>query len=106
MKFGAIVQNEELHKILDLFFHQRQFPLITNLLPFATLGRLRNLGILRAIDDDVFGHDTALDFAHLRMLTTPTEQRRRFNFEVANLLFVAVDGAKTVLLEESLVLCF
>jgi hypothetical protein len=72
----------------------------------VALGRYRDLRVLRAVDDNVLRHDTALDFAHLRVFTSTTEQGRGLNFEVTDLFLVPVDRAETVLLQKPLVLFF
>ena len=91
------------------------------------VGRLWDVGVLGAVDDDVLGHDAALEhalrvnevglreFALMRdesrnlaayllgVLAAPPEKAGRLNAKVADLLGVAVDRAEAVLLLDLLV---
>src|SRR5687767_11512031 len=66
---------------------------VLDFLPFVTCRRLRHLRALTDVDDDLLGHNAALDFACLRVLATSTEQTRGFDSEVADLLFATIPHA-------------
>ena len=59
---------------------------------------------LAAVDDDVFGPGAAFEHAHLRVVSTASEQTRGLDAEVSNALPVVVHDAEAVLLQEALVL--
>ena len=65
--------------------------------------RLWDVGVLGAVDDDVLGHDPALQHALLGVLSAPSEKSGGFNAKVSNLLGVTVDRAEAVLLLDLLV---
>lgn len=100
---------------------------MTNLFPLPAWGRLRMLGVpvrstlvfyhittdftckfisvekatlhsLAAVDDDVLGPDATLEHAHLRMVSTATEQARGLNAEVSDTFPVVVHNAEAILL--------
>ena len=60
--------------------------------------RLKQCPSLGAINDDIFGADALLQHSLLRMLSTSAEQTGRFDLEIADLLFVAVDDTESILL--------
>ena len=69
------------------------FMIVLDLLPAMTCGRLRDLSLLTNIDGDLLGHDALLHASSLGMLATTTEQARRFDAEVADLLLTTVPHA-------------
>lgn len=61
---------------------------------------------LATVNNDVFRSDAAFQHAHLRMVTSSSEETRWLNAEVPNSFLVVVHDAETVLLDKSLILLF
>lgn len=59
-----------------------------------------------AVDDDVLRLEAFLQFAHLRVFSSPAEQTRRLQLEVSDLLAVSVQQTESVLLHQTTGLLF
>lgn len=68
------------------------------------LQRGRNLHSLAAVDDDVLRPDAAFEHAHLRVVSTATEQAWGLNAEIGDTFPVVVHDAEAVLLQDALIL--
>ena len=85
--------------VLDVFRpggEPRDLVVVPDLLPVVALWRLRHLRVLGAVDGHVLGVDPLLEHPLLGVLTAATEQARRLDPEVADLLLVTVDQAEPV----------
>mmetsp|Transcript_21194 Transcript_21194/g.50265 ORF Transcript_21194/g.50265 Transcript_21194/m.50265 type:complete len:233 (-) Transcript_21194:139-837(-) len=65
----------------------------------------RRQSVFGAVHDDVLRHDTPLERPHLGVLSTSSEETRRFDAEVAQLLFVCVDNRKHMFRLLNLLVC-
>jgi len=64
---------------------------------------IRQCDVLATVNYDILRHDTAFQHALLWVVTATAEQAGRLNLEVADLLFVPVDDAESILLLDFLV---
>lgn len=132
---GAGVQHDVLDGALDVLRprHQpRYFVVMANFFPLGSRRRFRVLGvpsrsrfIIRilnilerkknkkkknnppaAVDDNVLGSDAPFQHAHLRVVSSATEQSRGLDAEVCDALLVVVHDAETKLLQDALTLFF
>jgi len=57
----------------------------------VSITRANERDVLATIDDDVFRHHPTLQHSLLRVVAAASEQTRRFNLEITDLLLVAVN---------------